>query len=218
MPPTIPEVYELLYSAYGPQDWWPADSPFEVIVGALLTQQTTWASVEKAIANLELAGLLDIHSLARADVGQVEELVRPTGFYRQKAGRIIGVTRYLADRYNGDLDAFFDRDTQVVRAELLSLEGIGPETADSIMLYAGDKPVFVVDAYTHRLFARLGIVEGLSYHGMQTLVQLALPLDVRLFNEYHALVVAHAKRHCRSKPRCEGCPLLDACGYAADES
>ena len=153
----LTKIYEKLLKHFGKQYWWPAETRFEVIIGAILTQQTTWKNVESAIENLKDKELLDAHSLAPAPLDHVEALIRHTGFYKQKAGRIIYFSQYLVTNYNGSLDKFFDRPTEQIRRELLSLEGIGSETADSILLYAADRLTFPIDAYTLRLCERLGI-------------------------------------------------------------
>lgn len=207
------KVYKLLLDAFGPQHWWPGDSPFEVIVGAILTQQAAWRNVELAIGALKRDGRLDIEGIHLMKLPTLERYVRPTGFYRQKARRLRGVVRYLATEWDGDLDAFFSRDVGIVRDELLALDGVGKETADSILLYAAGKPIFVVDAYTRRILERLGGDIELDYDSIQDYFTERLPLDAGLFNEYHALLVKLGKDHCRTKPVCEGCPLLSVCEF-----
>ncbi|MDH4320046.1 MAG: endonuclease III domain-containing protein [Desulfobulbaceae bacterium] len=204
----LQEIYDTLYTAFGPQHWWPGETPFEVLIGAVLTQNTAWTNVERAIANLKAADALSLDGLAALDTVILAELIRPSGYYNQKAARLQGLIRYITDTH-GDLDAFFDQDTESLREELLSLKGIGPETADSIALYAAGKPTFVVDAYTHRIFSRHNLIaEEAGYHEIREMFMDGLPEDVPLYNEYHALIVRLGKEYCKkSKPRCEQCPL-----------
>ncbi len=207
------EIYRRLYEAYGPQGWWPGETPFEVIVGAILTQQVGWRNVEKAIENLKAEGLMAPDALARAPVEEIAALIRPTGYYNQKARKLKAFLEFLATRHRGDIDELFALPVQRLRAELLSVPGIGAETADSIVLYAAGKPSFVVDAYTRRILARLGLIEGReAYEEIRELFMETLPADVRLYNEYHALLVRHGKERCRkNNPRCTDCPLGDMC-------
>jgi len=204
-------IYDALLRAQGHRDWWPGDTPFEVMVGAILTQNTAWSNVETAIAGLKEAGLLEPAPLAGAARTAIERAVRPSGYFRQKARRVRDLARHLVDGYGGDVGLFFARPTDEVREELLSLKGIGPETADSMLLYAGGHPVFVVDAYTHRIFGRLGLAQGLAYDGMQALFTGSLDPDAGLFNDYHAQLVELGKNHCRPGPRCGECPLRRMC-------
>ena len=212
MRPTLLEAFDRLFNAYGPQGWWPADSPFEVIVGGVLTQNTAWANVERAIANLRGAGLLDVDSLYRLPVKELEALIQPAGTYRVKAQRLRNLLALIVQRHGGSLERLFELETEELRAELLAVNGVGKETADAILLYAAGRPRFVVDAYTRRVLERhgwldAGIKSGQRYDAMQSLFENHLDADAALFNEYHALIVAVGKEHCRSKPRCEGCPL-----------
>lgn len=205
-------IYERLLHAYGPQGWWPGDGPLQVMVGAVLTQATNWRNVERAIARLAEAGMLSAEALALAPREVLEELVRPTGYYRAKAERLQSLARMLLESCQGDIERLKGLPPQALREMLLRVRGIGPETADSILLYALDYPYFVVDAYTRRLFRRLGCgPRGNSYHEWQRFFMEALPPDATLFNEYHALIVRHGKERCRARPRCPGCPLLDLC-------
>jgi endonuclease III related protein len=207
---TLREVYERLWEAYGPQHWWPGESPFEVIVGAVLVQNTSWKNVEKAIANLRERDLLEPIALAGVPVEELAELVRPAGYYRIKARRLHNLLRLVVDEYGGDLDAMFAAGAATLGEQLLAVNGVGPETADSILLYAGNLPVFVVDAYTHRVMKRHGWVEpDIDYHGLQEFFKTHLEEDVRLYNEYHALLVRVGHRHCRKTAQCEGCPLAE---------
>ncbi len=211
-------IYDRLRAAYGPQHWWPADSPWEVIVGAILTQSAAWTNVEKAIANLKAAGLLSpagIHAAAQEDLAR---LVYPSGYYNAKARKLKAFALRLHDGYQDQLEALFALDLPALRAELLSIHGIGPETADSIILYAAGKPSFVVDAYTRRIACRLGLADpSVSYQDLQALFTGNLPPDAPLFNEFHALFVCLAKEACRKHPLCQQCPLApDLCpGVAA---
>jgi endonuclease-3 related protein len=205
-------IYERLMQAYGPQGWWPGDGPLQVMVGAVLTQATNWRNVERAIARLAEAGMLSAEALALAPREVLEELVRPTGYYRAKAERLQSLARMLLESCQGDIERLKGLPPKALREMLLRVRGIGPETADSILLYALGYPYFVVDAYTRRLFRRLGYgPRGNSYHEWQRFFMEALPPDAGLFNEYHALIVRHGKERCRARPRCPGCPLLDLC-------
>ncbi len=202
------QIYELLYERYGPQHWWPGRTRFEIIVGAILTQNTNWGNVEKAIANLKAAGCLTAQRLYRMDTSELAELIRPAGYYNIKAGRLKNFLDWLFDNYGGDLGALEGLSADGLRQELLSIKGIGAETADSIVLYAFDKPVFVVDTYTCRVLGRHGLIaEGADYEQVREYFESNLPGDVKLFNEFHALLVRAGKEHCRPKPRCEDCPL-----------
>jgi endonuclease-3 related protein len=201
--------FAVMSSTLGPMHWWPARTPFEVIVGAILTQNTSWANVERAIANLRSARILTPSSIAAARTSRLAALVRPSGYFRQKAVKLKAFVRFLRREYGGSLKRMFKTPTEELREKLLSVYGIGPETADSILLYAGNHPVFVVDAYTHRIFARHGIAGGKpDYEHVRALVEAALPRDPRFLNEFHALVVNTGKNWCRkSNPRCAECPL-----------
>lgn len=206
-------VYERLFARHGPQHWWPAETAFEVIVGALLMQQTAWRNVEAAIANLKAAGLLDAHALAAAPIGTIRRCVKIAGLYRTKPLRLKAFCRHLIDRADGDLSRYFRRPTEVVRADLLAQAGVGPETADSILLYAGGHPVFLVDAYTVRIGRRIGLLDTDAYDPVQRYFETHLPRDVELYKEYHALLVAHAKSICRPQPRCDVCPVRSLCDF-----
>lgn len=205
-------IYDRLFCDFGPQGWWPGNTPLEVVVGAILTQNTAWTNVEKAIANLKNYGPLTINEILRRTDTELAALIRPSGYYNQKAARLKGVIGYIAQNYQGDLARLFDKPLADLREELLSLKGIGPETADSIILYAADKPVFVVDAYTRRIFSRLGLVaEDIGYEPLREFFERHLPVDIRLYNEYHALIVRLGNRHCRRRPVCPGCPIRRSC-------
>ena len=206
----LTKIYQKLLKHYGKQYWWPAETRFEVIIGAILTQQTTWKSVELAIKNLKDKGLLNPLSLAASAPNYIEKLLRHTGFYRQKTKRIINFSNFLVTKYDGSLDRFFNGPKEQLRRELLSLEGIGPETADSILLYAADRLTFPIDAYTIRLCERLGIRE-LKYEALSEFFDSNLPRDLEIYKEFHALIVELGKTYCKTKPQCSGCPLVDEC-------
>lgn len=208
------EIFDTLLDAYGPRFWWPAETPFEVCVGAILTQNTNWGNVEKAIANLKSAGVLSPEGVRDVPVQQLAGLIRPAGYFNVKSARLKDFIGWLHREHGGSLDAMFDIDWHLLREELLKVRGIGPETCDSILLYAGRKPSFVVDAYTRRLFFRLGVIrESAGYDEVRTLFMDNLPPDTGLYNEYHALIVEHCKERCRKRPLCSDCPLLPGCPF-----
>ncbi len=213
--PTIPWLHERLAAAYGPQTaWWPAESPFEVCVGAILVQHTTWQQVARAIANLKAAGALDPTAAFALSAETMENLVRPSGTFRQKARRLAGFCRQIMTRWDGDLAAMLGQDGVMLRAELLGIWGIGEETADAILLFAAHQPAFIVDTYTARIVRRLGCVaDDNTRHAVRSLFTDALPHDAAIMREMHALLVTHAKAHCRATPLCSGCPLTDRCAY-----
>lgn len=206
-------IYGRLYSHFGPQDWWPGESRWEVMVGAILTQNTSWRNVEMALANLKRDGRLGPASMRRTRQATLARLVRPSGYYHLKAKKLNALVEFLYERYGGNPARLAGADTAALRAELLQVYGIGPETADSILLYAAGHPVFVIDAYTRRICARLGLAgEDASYEELQRLFMDHLPGRASLFNEYHALLVALGKTICTKRaPRCEECPLADLC-------
>jgi len=205
----LPQFYHALFAALGPQGWWPARTRFEVIVGAILTQNTAWGNVERAIANLRRARLLSPRALAGAPLRRLARLVRPSGYFRQKARRLKTFVRFLETEYGGSLARMFRVPTAELRQKLLGVPGIGPETADSILLYAGGHPVFVVDAYTRRILLRHGLIgEKSSYEEIRALFEQNLPREPRLNNEFHALLVQVGKNWCRPQAaRCDECPL-----------
>jgi len=207
----LSDVFRRLFEAFGPQHWWPGQSPFEVMVGAVLTQSTNWRNVERAIANLREADLLEPYALYKVRVEELEELIRPAGYYRIKARRLRSLVEFIVERYAGSLEAMFQTNLVELRQQLLSVHGIGPETADSILLYAGNLPSFVVDAYTHRIFARHGWTDfNADYHQIQDYVQSSFPQDVSQYNEFHALLVQLGKDYCRkTNPKCSECPLRE---------
>ena len=204
----ILHIYQVLFDHFGPQHWWPGDSPFEVMIGAVLTQNTNWTNVSRAIDNLKTAGMLSFTALDAAPHDVVARQIRPSGYYNLKAVRLKNLLGHIR-KQAGSLEDFFKEDTGTLRKNLLSVKGVGPETADSILLYAANKPVFVVDAYTHRILHRHSLIPSESdYHELQELFLDSLPEDVSLFNEYHALLVRLGKEFCKkTKPLCASCPL-----------
>jgi endonuclease-3 related protein len=206
---TLYSIYQKLYRAFGPQYWWPGNTPFEIAVGAILTQNTNWANVEKAIQNLKKERALSARALHTMPVKVLAELIRPSGYFNIKARRLKSFITFLTNDYNGSLKKMGDKDIDSLRNELLSIHGVGSETADSILLYALNKPVFVIDAYTKRVLSRHGILDYKeSYDAFQKLFHSSLKKDVQLFNEYHALFVRVGKMFCkRQKPLCDECPL-----------
>jgi endonuclease-3 related protein len=205
------EVYEKLLAALGPQHWWPGESPFEVLVGAVLVQNTAWRNVERAIENLRDAGLMEPRALYAVPEKELAELIRPAGYFQVKSRRLRNLLRLVVEHYDGSLEAMFRTDLATLREELLGVSGIGPETADAILLYAGSLPTFVVDTYTHRILARHGwIGYEADYQEIKDHFEANLPADAALYNEYHALLVRLGKDYCRKTgPKCEVCPLVD---------
>ena len=210
------KLYDSLYAAYGPQNWWPAETSFEVIIGAILVQSTAWNNVAQAINNLKTAQLLTPERLSECPQDMLETLIRPSGYYRAKAKKIQAFLEHLRHYYGNCLDSLLAKDLPSLRTEMLSIYGIGEETADSILLYAASKPIFVVDAYTYRLLTRLGWTEGKYHYGkLQKIFMDAMPKDTGLFNEYHALIVRHGKTICSKSPKCSVCVLSQQCPYPA---
>ncbi|MGQ9569236.1 MAG: endonuclease III domain-containing protein [Thermodesulfovibrionales bacterium] len=202
------EIFWRLYNTFGPQHWWPGETPFEIAVGAILTQNTNWGNVEKAIDNLKKGKALNPKNIFEMKTETLASLIRPTGYFNVKAKRLKAFISFLMNEYHGSLKRMKEEDMHILRSKLLHINGIGPETADSIILYALDKPVFVVDSYTKRVLSRHGLIEfEKSYEDFQELFYSSLKRDVKLFNEYHALLVKLGKTHCRKKPLCKGCPL-----------
>lgn len=215
--PDLVSLYDVLLRAYGPQqDWWPGrEDPFEVIVGAILTQRTTWTNAARAIAALHRAQVLTPEAIRVTEKRVLEDLIRPAGFYRAKTKKLKAFCAMLWTEHTGDLSQLLALPLAVLRAKLLSVYGIGDETADAILVYAAGKPSFVIDAYTRRLLKRLGWISGNeSYRHIQEAFTKALPTDVGVFSEYHALIIHHGKTHCRPRPVCEPCPLTDMCEFA----
>ena len=206
---TLRQYYEAMSERLGPMRWWPARTPFEVIVGAILTQNTAWGNVERAIGNLRRERLLTVRTLERVPQGELARLVRSSGYFRQKAKKLKTFVKFLRTEYGGSIARMFRTPTEELREKLLGVHGIGPETADSILLYAGGHAVFVVDAYTKRILERHGLANGKAgYEGVRALFERNLPKDARLWNEFHALIVNVGKNWCRKKePKCEECPL-----------
>ena len=207
-------IYQQLATRYGPQYWWPALEPFEIIVGAILTQSAAWGNVEKAIGNLKSAGVLSSSALRQLPLTELAELIHPCGYYNAKAVKLKSFAYWLGDNYNDNLGKLFSCDIDYLRQQLLSVHGIGQETADSIILYAANKPIFVIDAYTRRIINRIGLAPvDNSYSAYQALFMDNLPTDTTLFNEYHALLVRLAKEACRKRPLCPQCYLNSLCQF-----
>jgi endonuclease-3 related protein len=202
------KYFDVLLAHYGPPKWWPADSPFEVMVGAILTQNTSWKNVEKAIRNLKVYGLLDARKIQELDQDTLAMAIKPAGTYNLKAARLKGFVAWFLERFGGDVERMKEATPDRLREELLEVKGIGPETADAILLYALGMPVFVVDAYTHRLLTRHELaMDEATYEDLKEYFERNLPRDAKLYSDFHALVVAVGKDFCRAKARCEECPL-----------
>lgn len=211
------DVYERLLAAHGPRDWWPGDTPFEIMVGAILTQNTAWTNVEKAIAALKARDRLAPEAILAARRDHLAQWIRPSGYFNVKAERLRDFCRWY--RAQGGWEALQDWDTARLRQALLAVKGIGPETADDMLLYAFERPVFVIDAYTRRIFSRLGLLaDGAGYEELRAHFERELGPDVALFNEYHALIVQHGKEVCRARPRCAECVLARNCAWQAQQS
>lgn len=222
-------LYKILQKKFGKQNWWPIDKKyhsehgsdirFEIIVGTILTQNTAWSNVEKALKNLKSSNVLEIKKIADINIKSLQNLIKPSGFFNQKAQRLKNIATLLQNNYQNDLDIFFKRDPIDIRKELLSLNGIGPETADSIILYAGNLPVFVVDAYTKRICKRMPLETEMSYEEIQKYFEEKLSKKyseneiVKIYNELHALIVILAKNICKNKPECTKCPLQRCCKF-----
>ena len=202
------EYYEAMERHYGPTHWWPGDTPFEIAIGAILTQNTAWTNVERAIVNLKRAKLLRAKRMAECPAATLEEAIRPSGYFRQKTRYLHTFARHVHTQYGGSMARMSRRPADALRAELLGLRGIGPETADDILLYACGKPVFVVDAYTRRIFSRHGLVpESIGYEALRAWFEERLPPTLHLYREYHGLIVWTGKDFCRKQPACASCPL-----------
>jgi len=202
------EMYHLMLNHFGPQHWWPAVDALEMMVGAILTQNTSWKNVEKAIKNLKKRSILNIRALHSISVPELAEEIRPAGYFNIKAARLKNLINFIVERYNGDVSMLLTEKTDILREGLLSIRGVGSETADSILLYAVGRPIFVIDSYTHRILNRHGLADDqASYHELQELFMDNLAEDTGLFNEFHALIVGIGKQYCRRKPLCNGCPL-----------
>ena len=201
-------IYQILYQTYGPRHWWPGETPFEVMVGAILTQNTSWGNVEKAIQKLKGKRVLNPEGIYYLKKSQLASLIKSSGYYRIKADRLRAFVDFLFDEYEGDIRKMRREGLGELRDKLLGVKGIGPETADSILLYGLRKPIFVVDAYTKRILSRHGMVSGkATYEEIQRLFMSHLLLDEKLFNEYHALFVHLGKTVCKKMPKCDICPL-----------
>jgi len=205
----LPSYFQTLSQTLGPMHWWPARTPFEVVVGAILTQNTAWSNVERAIANLRRARLLTPRAIERVSSARLARLVRPSGYFRQKARKLKAFARFLHRQHGGSLARMFRTPTGELRAQLLGVYGIGPETADSILLYAGGHAIFVVDAYTHRILGRHALTQPKpDYEAVRAMVQASLPAEVKIYNEFHAQLVHVGKHWCHTRqPRCQECPL-----------
>ena len=202
------EMFNLLLNHFGSQHWWPGETELEIMVGAILTQNTNWNNVEKSIGNLKAENLLSIDALQTIPTNDLAEKIRPAGYFNIKAGRLKNLIRFVAERYDGNISTFLNEETELLRDGLVSVKGVGPETADSIVLYAARRPVFVIDTYTHRILNRHDLTDDqASYYDLQELFMDNLSNDVRLFNEFHALIVKTGKEYCRRKPLCNICPL-----------
>lgn len=204
------DFFYKMYDHFGPLHWWPGDSPFEVMVGAILTQNTSWANVERAIQNLKEKDLLDPHKLLNLSHEELAALIKPSGFFNIKARRLKEFVNFFIHEYNGSVEKMKEEELWYLRNKLLKVKGIGKETADSILLYALDMPIFVIDAYTKRIFSRHHIIPSdMDYDALQHFFMENLPQDLRLYNEYHAQIVLTGKTYCRKKPLCNICPLKD---------
>jgi endonuclease-3 related protein len=202
------KIYDTFLDVYGQRHWWPAKTPFEMMVGAILTQNTTWLNVEKAIRNF--GEHLSPEFIASANNDELAQIIRSSGYYNQKAIKLKALTRWFAS-YSYDVNEAMQMDGYILRSELLTVKGVGPETADSILLYALNKPFFVVDTYTKRILQRLGYDLPNTYDGLRLKIEESLPQDTYLYGEFHALIVEHAKRHCKKIPSCEACPVEAVC-------
>jgi len=203
-------IYKILVSEYNHQNWWPGDSPFEVIIGAILTQSVSWTNVEKAIKNLKNEGILEPEKLHKKEAGEIASHIKSSLYYNQKAIKIKNFVHFFFQEFEGNIQKMSEENSKTLRKKLLGIKGLGEETVDSILLYACDKPVFVVDAYTRRIFSRYGFVkEDSTYRDIQTLFMKSLPKDIRLYNDYHAQIVYLGKNICKTVPRCTFCPIRE---------
>lgn len=210
------QVYRKLQNYYGHQHWWPADDEFEVITGAILTQNTSWSNVEKAIANLKQQGLCSAAAMLEVDTDVLAQLIRSSGYFNQKALRLKTIATWFVQQ--GSVSGITRLNQTELRQQLLNLKGVGDETADDICLYAFNHPLFVIDSYTRRIFSRLALLKAEhGYHALQQLFHTHLAADTMVYQQYHALIVAHAKQHCRKQPSCVDCPLQDSCKYGQSQ-
>ena len=208
------EIYRRLYQEYGPQGWWPGDGPLDVVIGAILTQSAAWTNVEMALQNLKAADCWSLEAINRCPEAQLASIIRPCGFFNSKARKLKAFAAHVFSYYQGNLSQFLEQELQHLRDELLSIHGIGPETADDILVYAAGIPSFVIDVYTKRILQRMGLalrINDKDYDAFQSLLHEALPWDVIMFNEYHALLDEHAKKACTKIPQCSACCLRDLC-------
>ncbi len=211
--PALRSIYTMLRNEFGFLDWWPGDTKLEVVVGAVLTQQTSWKNVEKAIGSIKAANAMNLEKLAGMRLPKLESLIRSSGFYRQKARRLKGLLASILEY--GGIENFFSADAEELRKRLLEMNGIGKETADSIILYAAEKPVFVVDAYTKRILSRVyGIDENISYDELKGTIEHSIGRNLELYKDFHAQFVELGKRYCKTKPLCPDCPLAKSCKYS----
>ncbi len=210
----LTEMYHILYNAFGPQHWWPGETPFEIAIGAILTQNTNWGNVEKAINNLKNHKTFSANAMHKMQNKRLASLIKPAGYFNIKAKRLKEFLNFLTNHYRGSMGKMKAEDTQFLREKLLNVNGIGPETADSILLYALEKPVFVIDAYTKRVLERHKLIsKKTTYHELQEIFHKSLPQNTKLFNEYHALLVKLGKDYCKTKPNCEECPIKSFPSY-----
>ena len=204
----LTDMFNLMLDRFGPQDWWPGDGPFEMIIGAILTQNTNWTNVEKALANLKRENLLSVGDINEISAEKLAEYIRPAGYFNLKSKRLKNLVAMIAEEYDGDISLLFNENIDTQRMALLSVKGIGPETADSIILYAAKKPIFVIDTYTYRILNRHNMAdEQVTYDELQDLFMDNLEPDHELFNEFHALLVRIGKDYCKKNPKCDNCPL-----------
>lgn len=207
------KIYDRLFEHFGPQSWWPGETQLEICVGAILTQNTAWANVEKAISNLKKENCLEFSRLKKIKIEKLASLIKPSGYFNVKAGRLKSFIDYFANQHDGNFSHLFKGNLKDIRDSLLSVKGIGPETADSMLLYAGGFPIFVVDAYTKRIFYRIELIgKNATYEEMQSFFMNNLPRKTNLYNEYHALIVMLGKYYCKPKPVCDPCPLKKCLG------
>ena len=213
----ILKLYDDLHAEYGELNWWPAETPFEIIIGAILGQATAWGNAAKAIDNLKAANVLNPKEMSKLSQDELETLILPSGYYRAKAKKVRAFLTHLQAHHNNQLNSLFDQELLTLREELLSIYGIGEETADCILLYAAKKPSFVVDTYTYRLLERLGWFTGKFHYGrLRAIFMDSLPHDRQLFNQYHALIVRHGARVCQKTPQCDKCMLRSQCPTGND--
>jgi endonuclease-3 related protein len=207
------KIFDKMYDHFGPLHWWPADTPFEVVIGAILTQSANWKNVEKAIVNLKKSKALSPKSLSKISNARLQKLIRPSGYFRAKGKKVKAFVKFFLKEYGGSMGKMREEDAKELREELLEVHGIGPETADSILLYALGKPTFVVDAYTKRIGKRVGLFNFDNYHAIKDYFEGNLPRRTKLYNEYHAQLVELGKNFCKTRPICPECPIGKLCAY-----